>query len=117
VDVNTLARNNRLKDPDRLEVGQILWVPGDKKAEVPSPPRVSQSATGGRQTKPKPKPTSARMSGRRKLETRPVIPEDDLADPREINDYFPIRPERGGYHRGIDLPRRKGPRWWRFGMA
>jgi murein DD-endopeptidase MepM/ murein hydrolase activator NlpD len=106
VDVNTLARNNRLKNPDQLEVGQVLWVPGEKKAVVSSSPRISQSATGGRPIKPKPtpRPTPARIV--RRTETRnPVQSSQKMIWPIQGKWTISSRfgPREGGYHRGIDL--------------
>lgn len=106
VDVNTLARNNRLKNPDRLEVGQILWIPGEKKA-APAPPRVSQNATGGRQEKPR--PTQAKVVKRTEPKNRVPITQKMIWP---IQGKFTITsrfgPRDGGYHRGIDLAAPEG---------
>jgi len=108
VGVKELARTNRLRDPDRLEVGQRLWIPRSMQ-------RISKAAPSGEKAvrKASPKPVNGKPASRRPAQAanRPspgskakfIWPVQGRC---KIVSHFGARDD--GLQRGIDLAATEG---------
>lgn len=116
VSVKTLAKANHLRDPDRLEVGQRLWIPGDSgtgtsqaKASrtTRSKPLAPKQSTTSKGSGNGPKTVAG---GKSSASSRPSAAKANLIWPVKGTFWISSRygPRGESFHRGIDLAAAEG---------
>lgn len=81
--IEDLVRANELDNPDRLEVGQVLNIPGSEGREVPTEARPTEPEQPG-ETPPSPSPTQPAEAGEARVSIDSVVGAGDLETERVL---------------------------------
>jgi lipoprotein YgeR len=114
VPVKELVRANRLSDPDKLDVGQRLLIPGKGKSDSRSSTPVAGRSSSSRSTTQVARSGTGETTSRKKAKgsIRTVIPSSEKGLRWPLDPGFVITskygPRAGGFHRGIDLAAAEG---------